>query len=386
MHRLLQFGLRVDPHLSPLVAARPERRRQSEDQRGEIGVRPRAGRSLAVPAPGLPDDVLVPVPRTGGRDDLAVEQDLLARSVEDRLDAEGTPVGDTLDAEALERRAAPTLEVGADADRHVSRTDLARHLAVDDAVAIVLRVRRIIGRRRRRHGHPLRKSLRERRAPVGDEEQHRQAVRRLLVLDRHDDLAVPRVSRVLPILRPLAADLRDPEVAVAGQPPKHVADLKAVRVEDLDEVEEHRRLAVPRRLAEPPTFRRVGRMGHRLLDRDMASAFEQAIDPLPPVRMGRDVEEIGVELVELLLPTDHRQAIGVPETRRPRPWVEAEDPRDAGVDGGVVDQLPDVAVDPGNGDRGGHRVGLTDRPRPRSGEGRNRCRPLGSRQMLNPGA
>ena len=133
-----------------------------------------------------------------------------------------------------------------------------------------------------------------------------------------------------------------------------------MRVEDLDEVEEHRRLAAPRRLAEPPTFGRMGRMRHRLLDRDMPSAFEKAIDPLPPVRMGGDVEEIGVELVELLLAADHRQAIGVPEAGRPRPGVEAEDPRDAGVDGGVVDQLPDVAVDAGNGDRGGHGVGLSE--------------------------
>ena len=99
-------------------------------------------------------------------------------------------------------------------------------------------------------------------------------------------------------------------------------------------------------------------MRHRLLDRDVPSAFEQAIDPLPSVGMGGDVEEIGIELVELLLAGDHRQAIGVSEAGRPQPGVEAEDPRDAGLDGGVVDQLPDVAVDAGNGDRGGHRVRL----------------------------
>jgi hypothetical protein len=53
--------------------------------------------------------------------------------------------------------------------------------------------------------------------------------------------------------------------------------------------------------------------------------------------MGGDVEEVGVELVELLLPADHREAIGIQKAGRARSGVEAEDHRDARIDGGVID-------------------------------------------------
>ena len=166
-------------------------------------------------------------------------------------------------------------------------------------------------------------------------------------------LAVSRVAPVLAILGPHAADVVDPEVLVLPETGQKGAELEGAWVEGLDEVEEHTAGAASRGFSEPIAFVRKSRVRHRLLDVDASTALEEPIDSPPLVRMGGDMEEIGVQLTELPLARDHSQSRGAGEISRSRSGIEAIDDRHFELNSGIVDQPPHVAVNAGDGDRRG---------------------------------
>src|SRR5262249_4489327 len=122
------------------------RRRQSKNEPSEIGIRPQGGGCIAVQAPRLPNDVVVPACRAARCQGLAIEDYALAQPVVDRLDKEIAAVGQTLDAEPLERSRPLALEVGLDADGDAVGEDLAGYLAVDETIMVILRIWWVIWR------------------------------------------------------------------------------------------------------------------------------------------------------------------------------------------------------------------------------------------------
>jgi hypothetical protein len=67
------------------------------------------------------------------------------------------------------------------------------------------------------------------------------------------------------------------------------------------------------------------RVGHRLLNIDVSPSVEKSVDAVTNIRVGGDVEEIGVKLVEPRFVRDHLEAVRVAEISGSRPRIKAID-------------------------------------------------------------
>ena len=158
------------------------------------------------------------------------------------------------------------------------------------------------------------------------------------------------------------------------------ADLKRPRIEHFDKVEEDGSMTGPGRGPEATALIGMSRVRHRFLDVHMPSPLEQAIDALAHLGMGRDVKEIGIELVELLFAGDHPETVGIGEVCGPWSRIEAINAPHAEFQSSMVDQLADVAVNTGDGQRGRHPLGRGKIGRPaRRARRREVSVPLGLR-------
>jgi hypothetical protein len=103
LHDLTQVVFCLDVKDLSLVAARPQGRREAEDEPSEFRVWSHlvAGQSRMVP-PGVQDDLLMPPARCRSGEHAAVYDHLFRAPVEYRLDSNATPVCVAGHCESLE--------------------------------------------------------------------------------------------------------------------------------------------------------------------------------------------------------------------------------------------------------------------------------------------
>ena len=101
--------------------------------------------------------------------------------------------------------------------------------------------------------------------------------------------------------------------------------MEGALVEGLYKVEEYSPRAFSGSHSKPAALVGVCRVGHRLFDVDMSPPLKQSVDALTRLRMGGDVEEIGINFVELLFAGDDMEAIRIAEVRWFGAWIKAID-------------------------------------------------------------
>src|SRR3954453_19435248 len=135
-------------------------------------------------------------------------------------------------------------------------------------------------------------------------------MRRLLVLDRNYYFSVSWVQSVFTIFSPLTINPIDAKVSVTTQSCEDSTHLEGARVKGLHKVKEYSPRAFSGSHSKPAALVGVCRVGHRLFDVDMSPPLKQSVDALTHLGVGGDVEEIGINFVELLFAGGDMEAIG----------------------------------------------------------------------------